>query len=251
MIFADMSNGEAGAIGGMLGGIPAIIAAVAFYFRGKRKDAMTEWQQTVRDLRQELHDCDASHQKEIAELRRQYNADTLELRSEIFDLRKKEREGYTREMEYKAELRLAQSNLRRLQASAHDTAPGITLPVEITADENGVIYWASAGVGPMFHWLPQQLMKQKIAVLMPARLQPLHAAGLAKLIADGREPDPEKPVLTYGLTKDGDEFPITVNLCGWIGQAGKRYINAEIRRRATGDSGVVQLHGPKPEPKKD
>lgn len=245
MIFAEMSAGQGGVIGAIVGGIPSALIALGVFLKGRRKDAMSEWQQTVIDLRRELSESNAAHDKQIAEMRREHYIETSRLEEQIRTLEARERVSYEKAVQTEADLRIAQANLRRLQAQSYDTAPGLTQPTEITADESGVIYWTSAGVGPMFHWLPQHLMKKNITVLIPERLREAHRLGLQKMVESGKDPDPERAVHTYAITKDGEEFPVTINLCAWNGQAGKRYINAEIRRRAPNpESGIIRPYGP-------
>lgn len=222
--------------GGLIGGLIVLVPIIGGWLirliitgrlvlREGRKDALMEWQQIAADQRVEMGALEsrlaAAEQAEAA------------CRVQVAEL--------------KGEIRLLSSNVRRLQEQSGDTPPGVILPVQVIADMNGMVLSATPSLGPMFHWLPAQLIKKNIELLMPDRIRSAHKAALAKLVAEGRNPDPDRPILSYGLTKDGEEFPILINLSGWSDVDGRKFITAEIRRRYGGESTVMKIPPLEPE----
>jgi PAS domain S-box-containing protein len=261
MIYAETDgvgniDGWGYVIAGVIGAIPGIIAATIAIMnaratiRGKaRTDTISEWQATAADLRSQLIGERTQRATETASIRSEYGSQIFKLREDLKQVTDREREYAIKYATQTVELQSAFAQIRRLQALSFDAPPGVTLPTEITSSADGTIYWASASVGPMFHWLPQEIRGQNIELLIPERLRKEYHDRIAKLVETGADPNPDESILTYGLTKQGDEFPIQVNLSGWSGQLGKRYINAEIRRRAVDrPNGPVEMHGPQPTP---
>lgn len=142
--------------------------------------------------------------------------------------------------------------MRLMQERMHSSAPGVIRPCTIIASiPEGVIHHVSIEAGSMFHYNPDELMGKPITLLMPRDVRPLHKRAMEKMIQEGRQADPSKPVPTYGITKDGQRFPIYVSLSGpWeVIEPGMdmrvvRCVNADIVRRGDSDTFSVIPHGP-------
>lgn len=219
------------------GAFTTVGAAVAWYWNQKRtdrKDAIGEWKDLVeteqknrvRDVErlQALLDKQDSYIKSLLE--RAGRAETAEARCQ----------GQVSRLE--SDIRGMSIELRRLQERVWDLPPGVTGPCRVIASvPDGIIYEVSPEAGSMFHWLPKDLIGQSIAVLMPRDVRPVHRRAMMKMLEEGREADPGKPVLTFGVTKDGRRIPLQVNLSGPWGPDGQKFVNADLRRR--GDSDVL------------
>lgn len=202
--------------GGIIGGIAALVPVLAAAgvmafnaWKSRRADALAEWQKIAEDHKRRL---DKAEERILALMAREANCLV-----EVAELR--------------AQLRITDGEVRRVQEKTGTTAPGVISPVVITADLSGRVYAVSPSSGPMFHYLPGELVGRNIDLIIPERLRPDHHAALARLRQEDRDPDPSKPLLTFGRTKEGDEVPVLINLSGWKDTGGTRYVTAEIRRR--------------------
>lgn len=70
-------------------------------------------------------------------------------------------------------------------------------------------------------------------MLVPLRLRGRHEHGFFKAVAERRGPGADAAARlheSYGLRKDGSEFPVTINLGDWV-RHGEIMFSAEIKRR--------------------
>lgn len=222
--------------GGVLVALGKAVQWLTSYKKQSRKDAIGEWQEYA-DKQQERID---SLQKQVDRQQDQMNLQGQELlKSRVAEAKC---QGQVSQLQ--ADVRVLNVDIRRLQERMGDTPPGVTRPVVIVADITGKIFSVSPEIGAMFHWLPRDLTGQNITELMPKTIRRVHKRALEMMAFEKRNPDPDKPVLSYGLTKDGVTFPVMINLSGWSATDGTKYINAEIRRRGDSDSQEIFLHGP-------
>jgi PAS domain S-box-containing protein len=102
----------------------------------------------------------------------------------------------------------------------------------ILADEQGKIKGVSASITRMFHYeSDRELVGRSITVLIPEDKRALHEAGLKRIRDTGMLPDPMNIVCAEGLTRDGQRFPIDLQLSAWKGPNGKFTFNATVKER--------------------
>jgi hypothetical protein len=70
-----------------------------------------------------------------------------------------------------------------------------------------------------------------IETLIPEDIRKQHQAAFAAAVANPDAVDPEREILTYGLTKDGARVPIGIRMHVWRAGA-EGLITATIRQRA-------------------
>ncbi len=232
----------AAVIGALVAAVPVIGAWLLSYLRTRqelgrqtRVDALSEWQQIVDRLQTRAD----TQEKQLYKM--QESNQECEKRFTDSERRFSGSERKMAEME--GEVKYLQSQLRRLQVITDDTPPGTTSPTMITANSQGLILTVMGGVSPLLHWLPNQLLGRSVEVLIPERLREAHRLGLKKIVESGVLPNPDQPLLTYALAKDGIEVPVSISLCGYIDNK-LMYISAEIRRRyAAEESGILKRGG--------
>ncbi len=104
-----------------------------------------------------------------------------------------------------------------------------TAPDAIVAgDANGRLAYVNPAAGRLFGSAPEELVGQPIAVLMPQRMQGMHAAGYASFVETGEGRLVGGTVEVPAVDADGREFPIELSL-GAIGTGANRTLTAVIR----------------------
>ncbi|HRQ72182.1 MAG TPA: PAS domain S-box protein [Phycisphaerales bacterium] len=103
------------------------------------------------------------------------------------------------------ELRERGERLRAILQTAPDAI--------IVADERGVVESVNPATERMFGYCAEELIGRELTALMPERLRELHRAGLRRYLQNGPGRTVGGGVLrTYGLRKDGLEFPIELSV---------------------------------------
>jgi PAS domain S-box-containing protein len=201
-----------------LGGVITAVGAVVVNLlatrhrldKEARADTLKEWQELTDRLQRRVDDLNA----------------------EVLRLQKSHARCQVENAELRGELKLLQATVQRLQGLAGDEPPTTTQPAIITTDLDGVIRQVSPAVTPMFHWLVRELIGKSVEVLIPGRYAEAHRRGMEAIRTTGVPPWAERVILGHGLTKDGQEFPVTVTLSGWQDK-GKWMLSAEVRRRVS------------------
>ena len=67
----------------------------------------------------------------------------------------------------------------------------------------------------MFGYRQNELIGQSISILMPERFRKAHEKGMARVAASGKARLINETVELYGITKDGNEFPVELSLSNW------------------------------------
>lgn len=181
--------------------------------RGERNDAMGEWKEYTDRLEQRLTVVEAEGRqcfKENADLRAQVNHQ--------------------------------QFIINQLSAQAGINLEVFPTPAIITANMDGMILEASPAVSPLFHYTVRELIGKNINILIPARYKQAHIDALVKMKNDGIRIWPGRVLQPYGLTREGEEIPITVVLTPVKRESGT-LISAEIRRRVSSTDEEANLEG--------
>jgi hypothetical protein len=208
--------------GGMGGWIVKLLVEASKGKRLARADAINEWKDLVDNL-----------QKQLNEEHKRGNEQEAQMYNILNNHAKCEREN----AELRGEIKLLTSDVRRLQLKSDELAPGTVMPALIVATTKGMIVSVMGGISPLLHWLPSDLIKKNIELMIPDRLRDDHRNGLARVAESKKVPDPARPILTYALTKEGQEVPVSIALSGWEAAKGVMLVSAEIRRRySSGDT---------------
>lgn len=102
----------------------------------------------------------------------------------------------------------------------------------VIADEMGRIKQVSAEITRMFHYESKSdLVGRPITILIPEDKRALHEAGLKRIRETGELPDPMNIICGEGLTKDGQRFPLSLQLSAWKGPDSKFTFNATVKER--------------------
>jgi PAS domain S-box-containing protein len=67
----------------------------------------------------------------------------------------------------------------------------------------------------MFGYREGELIGQSISVLMPQRFRAAHESGMTQVAASGKSRLINETVELFGITKDGNEFPVELSLSNW------------------------------------
>jgi PAS domain S-box-containing protein len=98
----------------------------------------------------------------------------------------------------------------------------------IICEQNGHITRANRAVEDLFGYRPEELKDAKLSHLMPERYREAHLQGMQRAISTGRTDYLNRVHQYHGLTKDGREFPLEINVATWfIGE--KQYFSGIIR----------------------
>ncbi len=228
MLFADEIT--SGLVGAIIIAIPAIGAWIVTLLKTKndlrkqaRSDAIAEWERIV--ARQ---DSEMSRMQDKVDKLYEAERDCLKKYGESAE-RLAKQEGVVIQLT---------TDIRRLQLIGKDAHPGITTPAIIITSLDGTIREASAQVGPLLHWLPQQLRGKNVDALIPERLKESYRQGLAKIKDDIRQVDPAKPLQTTAIRQDGVEVDVSIALSSWE-SGGAEFLTAEIRELPAGAIAVA------------
>lgn len=85
----------------------------------------------------------------------------------------------------------------------------------ITADKSGKITFCNTAADKMFGYKEGELIGQSISILMPQRFRTAHERGMARVTASGETRMINETVELFGITMEGDEFPVELSLSNW------------------------------------
>ena len=109
------------------------------------------------------------------------------------------------------QLRSSESRYRAVVRSAHDAV--------VTIDSSNLIVGWSPSATAIFGYAEEEALGQPLMLLIPARYQERHLAGMQRMSSGGTPPD--MPVRQLeGLCKDGTELPVELSLSKWEGPGG-------------------------------
>lgn len=91
----------------------------------------------------------------------------------------------------------------------------------IMVDQHGVIVLVNAQVERLFAYTREELIGQKIEVIVPEKFRPNHPAQRAKFFADPKARAMGAGRDLYGAKKDGTEFPVEIGLNPITTEAGQ------------------------------
>ena len=114
----------------------------------------------------------------------------------------------------------SETKFRRVAESAKDAI--------ITADRAGKIQFCNTAASKLFDYPADALIGQPISILMPQRFREAHESGMAKVVSSGESHLIGETVELFGVTKDGNEFPVELSLSTWK-SGNERFYTGMIR----------------------
>lgn len=99
----------------------------------------------------------------------------------------------------------------------------------VTIDEQSVILYVNESAERLFGYAREEMIGNKLTMLMPAELGRLHDAGLRRYIASGTRRINWEGILLPGLHKDGSTLQLEIAF-GEFHRQGQRYFSGYIRR---------------------
>jgi PAS domain S-box-containing protein len=99
----------------------------------------------------------------------------------------------------------------------------------IVIDNDGVIIIVNGEAEKMFGCSREELLGQKLEILIPERFRVRHVFDRSNFMDSGAQLRPMKGINIYGLRKNGDEFPAEIGLATMICQNGSAVVSAIIR----------------------
>jgi PAS domain S-box-containing protein len=99
----------------------------------------------------------------------------------------------------------------------------------VTIDEQSVILYVNESAQRLFGYARDEMIGNKLTMLMPAELGRLHDAGLRRYIATGTRRINWEGILLPGLHKDGSTMQLEIAF-GEFQREGHRYFSGYIRR---------------------
>jgi len=102
-----------------------------------------------------------------------------------------------------------------------------TAAILISADHSGAIVSWNPAAERAFGYEEVEILGRPLMDIIPERYREAHHQGFQRAVHSDEHSIIGKSVEVYGLTRNGDEFPIQMSLGTWK-QAGKKYFNAII-----------------------
>ncbi|HUF76908.1 MAG TPA: PAS domain S-box protein [Longimicrobiales bacterium] len=116
----------------------------------------------------------------------------------------------------------------------------------LVVDGSGIIRAANPRVEELFGWTPEQLLGQKVEVLVPEMHREAHSGHRSRFVADPHNRPMGVGLDLRGARRDGTTFPVEISLSPWAaGEGGLRVICtvrdvSEYRRLRNFSEGALQ-----------
>ena len=210
-----------------------------------RKDLTSHYQELLEKQRTEYQEIMDRQEERIGQLSGDLDRHKTSYDAEVRRQNEANLRCVVENSNLRGELRLLQVALSQLRGGLNPLgATESWVDVVIVADEAGRIVLANPAVTLLFHWSDKELIGRPITQLMPERLRPAHEAAFRQAVASDQPPNPSKVLPLWGLTREGAEIPIEVQLSGWKNPAGRWQFGAAIRRRFEGLEELLPLSSP-------
>ena len=101
----------------------------------------------------------------------------------------------------------------------------------VSADSRGIIVSWNKGAQKIFGYREEEVLGEKLTIIIPERYRQAHAKGLKRVLKTGNSTVIGKTLEFSGLKKDGSEFPLELSLATW--KTGKGVFFSGIMRDIT------------------
>jgi PAS domain S-box-containing protein len=99
----------------------------------------------------------------------------------------------------------------------------------VTIDDQSTILSANPATERLFGYRIEELIGQRLTIVIPERLRAAHEAGMARYLATGRPNIPWSGVRLPAMTKDGREIPVEIAFGEFSDDSGVRRFSGFIR----------------------
>lgn len=99
----------------------------------------------------------------------------------------------------------------------------------VTIDANSTILSANAAVLRIFDYGPDELIGQRLTVLIPEHLRERHELGMRRYLRTGEKRIPWTGVRLEGLKRSGEQVPIEISFGEFVNASGQRIFSGFIR----------------------
>ena len=99
----------------------------------------------------------------------------------------------------------------------------------VTIDADSTILSANQAVRRVFGYEPDDLIGERLTVLIPAHLRERHEAGMSRYLRTGEKRIPWTGVRLEGLRQSGEHIPIEISFGEFIDASGRRVFSGFIR----------------------
>jgi PAS domain S-box-containing protein len=99
----------------------------------------------------------------------------------------------------------------------------------VTIDEQSVILSANPAIERIFGYERNEIVGQRLSILIPERLRASHELGVARYLRTGRRNIPWTGVELPALRKDGREIPVEISFGEFVDDTGRRVFSGFIR----------------------
>jgi len=132
-------------------------------------------------------------------------------------------------------LRESEERYRSLTQTATDAI--------ISIDSKGIIVSWNRGAQEMFGYKEEEALNKPLTLCMPQRNREAYRKGMKRLLATGEPHIVEKTVESFGLRKNGDEFPMELSLSSWETAEGRFFteIIRDISERRKAEEEMCKL----------
>lgn len=201
--------------GGVAAGVPLYLklrSGLQDIRRDERKLAEDEFTRTVERLNRDIANRDARF-------------GSLESR---FDALEAEHARCFQESAHqKAEIKILRFQVEQLRRMSE----AVAVVTNVTADLTGTVVDAESTVKDVLGWRPEDLIGKNVDVLIPRDLRSKHHAGLERVRTSGLIRPDDVAIRAYARHASGERVPVIVTLTGWVDDAGRKLISAQIMHR--------------------
>lgn len=124
-------------------------------------------------------------------------------------------------------LQISEERLRESEELYRVTAEAASDAI-ISIDEKSTVLFANHAIQNIFGYPAEEIIGQKLTILMPEELRERHLHGIRRYLMTGKRRIPWKAFELRGLHRDGHEFPVEISF-GELFISGKRIFTGIVR----------------------
>lgn len=99
----------------------------------------------------------------------------------------------------------------------------------LTIDSDSVVLSANPATERVFGYAPEELVGQRLTMLIPERMRAAHDAGIARYLRTGKRNIPWTGIELPAVRKDGTEFPVEISFGEFTDDAGRQVFSGFVR----------------------
>ncbi len=106
----------------------------------------------------------------------------------------------------------------------------------VVADDANRVIYVNEAAAALLGWEPEELLGQRLTVIIPPELREAHLAGFSRLQMTGQSRLLGRPVDVPALRRDGDRVDVVLTIGTVEGGSGRRAFRASLEPRASRES---------------